>query len=192
MTVGMRTTQTYGHVRFALLSGGDMNNQFAKYIDTLDTPLTVSEVTELLGVHRDTVYRWVKDGDIPALNVGAKKTILRFPPKELATWLRERQTCFHGPARLISELIEEQAFRRGGPCFLPPPLPEVLSSIGYDWLTTARRVATDPTFAFAARPLMEDFAKAVNKLPIPEQRQLLSDIKSGKSDEPIIVHEDEE
>jgi excisionase family DNA binding protein len=67
-----------------------MNENFADHIDTLTIPLSVNEVAELIGVHRDTIYRWVRDGELPAINVGAIKTILRFPPKELAAWVRER------------------------------------------------------------------------------------------------------
>jgi excisionase family DNA binding protein len=167
-----------------------MNENFADHIDTLTIPLSVNEVAELLGIHRDTIYKWVRDGELPVVNVGATKTILRFPPKELAAWVRDRQVAFQGPARHISDWMEEQALRRGGPCFLPPLIPKVAKLTGYNWLATAQRVATDPNFAFAATPLMEDFTAAVNKLPITEQRQLLADIKTGKFDEPIFVDDD--
>jgi excisionase family DNA binding protein len=169
-----------------------MNDSFADHLETLIVPLSVNEVADLLGVHRDTIYRWVRDGELPAINVGATKTILRFPPKELAAWVRARQEAFHGPARHISDWMEEQALRRGGPCFLPPLLPKVLRSTGYDWMATAQRVATDPNFAFAAQPLMDDFTAAVNDLSVPEQRELLSDIKTGKFDEPIFTDQDQD
>jgi hypothetical protein len=59
-------------------------------------------------------------------------------------------------------------------------------------MATAQRVATDPNFAFAAQPLMDDFTAAVNDLSVPEQRELLSDIKTGKFDEPIFTDQDQD
>jgi excisionase family DNA binding protein len=169
-----------------------MNDSLAEHLDTLHIPLTVNEVTELLGVHRDTIYRWVRVGELPALNVGITKTILRFPPKELAAWVRERQSYFHGPARFITDWMEEQVLRRGGPRFLPEPLPRVLEMTGYDWIAAARRVAADPSLSFASFHLMSDFSEAVKRLPIGEQRQLLVEIKSGKLNDPDFAYENAE
>ncbi|HKJ02381.1 MAG TPA: helix-turn-helix domain-containing protein, partial [Longimicrobiales bacterium] len=45
--------------------------------------LSVSDVAELLGVSGKTVYRWVKDGKLPAYRLGQQ---LRFNRSELLEW----------------------------------------------------------------------------------------------------------
>jgi excisionase family DNA binding protein len=42
--------------------------------------LTVKEVAEMLGVSRNTVYSWIKEGRIKALKF---KRIIRIPEKEI-------------------------------------------------------------------------------------------------------------
>jgi hypothetical protein len=49
-------------------------------------------------------------------------------------------------------------------------------------MTAARRIASDPSLSFSVFYLTDDFSEALKKLPIGEQRQLLSDIRSGKSE----------
>lgn len=166
-----------------------MNDSFAVYLEGLNGLLSVTQVAELLGVHKDTVYRWVRTMELPAMNIGNAKTILRFAPKDLAAWAREAPCLFRGPTRAITDWMEEQVIRRGGPNFLLPPLPKVLQLIGYDWLEAARH-RTSPSVSVPR--LMHDFTEAVNKLPIAEQRQLLSDIKSGKYGGQIFPVEDAE
>jgi predicted DNA-binding transcriptional regulator AlpA len=36
-----------------------MNESFADYLDSIDRLLNVNEVCALLGLHHDTLYRWV-------------------------------------------------------------------------------------------------------------------------------------
>jgi hypothetical protein len=130
--------------------------------------------------------------ELPAMNIGNTKTLLRFAPKDLAAWAREAPYCFRGPARAITDWMEEQAVRRGGPRFLLPPLPKVLEQINYDWLNAARsmKVAARPTISIFR--LMDDFCESVKKLPLAEQRQLLEDIESGKVNSPTFTCEDAE
>ncbi len=166
-----------------------MNNRFADYLETLNGLLNVTQVSELMGLHKDTVYRWVRTMELPAMNIGATKTLLRFNPKDLAVWAREAPCLFRGPARAISDWMEEQVIRHGGPRLLLPPLPKVLQLIGYDWLEAARRRTSS---SISVPRLMHDFTEAVNKLPIAEQRRLISDITSGKYDGQIFPVEEAE
>jgi len=129
-----------------------MNESFADHLDSLDRLLNVNEVCALLGLHHDTLYRWVRAKEIPVIRIGtAAKPLLRFSPKELATWVREAPYFFHGPSRFVAHWMEIQVFH-----------------------------------------LMDDFQEAVKQLPVSEQRQLLADIRDGKSDDPTFACEDAE
>jgi excisionase family DNA binding protein len=68
-----------------------MTDDLAAYLQSLDNALTASEVARLLRVTRDTVYVFAKYGGLPSINIGRTKPVLRFDPKQLAQWLRERQ-----------------------------------------------------------------------------------------------------
>lgn len=59
-------------------------------LDTLTnrkTALTAREVATLLNVSPDMIYKHAKQGRIPSFKVGS---YVRFDPKVLATWLREK------------------------------------------------------------------------------------------------------
>ena len=49
--------------------------------------LRIPEVARALDVHRDTVYRRIARGDIPAVRLGDGRAALRVPADELAAWL---------------------------------------------------------------------------------------------------------
>ena len=49
--------------------------------------LTVKEVSELLKIHEDTVYKMVREGRIPAFRIGSD---WRFRKEETARWMVER------------------------------------------------------------------------------------------------------
>jgi excisionase family DNA binding protein len=51
--------------------------------------LTVNEVADLLRVSRMTVYRLIKNGEMPALRVGRS---YRLREEDVHTYLRERYT----------------------------------------------------------------------------------------------------
>jgi excisionase family DNA binding protein len=178
-----------------ILASGDIvnNSSFADHLDTIEGLLTVNQVCDLFGLHHDTIYKWTRGKEIPAIRIGtAAKPLLRFDPKVLAAWVREAPYFFHGPSRFVTDWIEVQVLHRGGPRCRPPLLAKVLTLIGYDWMAAARHIAADPSLSFSIFHLMSDFTEAVKKLPIAEQRQLLADIRSGKSDDPTFVCEDAE
>ena len=66
---------------------------------------------------------------------------------------------------------------------------KVLALIGNDWMAAARHIAADPSLSFSIFHLMDDFQEAVKQLPVSEQRQLLADIRDGKSDDPTFACE---
>jgi len=49
--------------------------------------LTILEAAELLHIHRDTAYRYVREGKSPAVKVGRNWRVLQ---EVLEEWLRER------------------------------------------------------------------------------------------------------
>jgi excisionase family DNA binding protein len=167
-----------------------LKNSFADYLESLDSLLSVSQVADLLGVHHDTIYRWVRSEEMPVLNIGTTKRLLRFVPKDLAVWVCQAPHYFHGPYRAIADWMEQQILRRGIPRVIPPLLPKVFQLTGYDWLSRLRQATNDPAAGIDFYRLLHDFTEAVKKLSVGEQRQLLADIRAAKSDEPIFPVED--
>lgn len=161
-----------------------MNNGFANYLETLDRLLSVEQVCDLLGVHRDTVYRWARSEEIPVIRLGpSSKPLLRFATRDLAVWVRESPRYFHGPTLFITNWLESQIRDHGRPRLLLDPLPKALELTGYDWLQAAEHIKNEPSLASFTIHLFDDFLEALKELSLEEQHQLLSDIKSGKYDQ---------
>jgi excisionase family DNA binding protein len=57
--------------------------------DTASPMLTVQEVAELMGVHENTVYRWIRDDGLPARRAGKLWRIRR---EDLETWTEPTET----------------------------------------------------------------------------------------------------
>lgn len=51
------------------------------------TILKLEEVAEILKIHKSTVYRLLKKGEIPAMKIGAD---YRFIGEELESWVKSR------------------------------------------------------------------------------------------------------
>jgi excisionase family DNA binding protein len=69
-----------------------MNSSLPEYFESMNRALTAGEVAKLLAIKRDTIYLYAKAGELPSINIGARKTLLRFDPMTLAQWIRERQS----------------------------------------------------------------------------------------------------
>lgn len=52
--------------------------------------LTVKETSDTLKVHEETVRRWIREGELPVLDLGGQKTGYRILRTELDRFLRER------------------------------------------------------------------------------------------------------
>ena len=59
--------------------------------------VNVTRAAEILGVHPWTLYRWVREGKIPAVKLGRS---VRFRVTTLEEWLRqkEQEATKNGPA----------------------------------------------------------------------------------------------
>jgi predicted DNA-binding transcriptional regulator AlpA len=68
-----------------------MTDDMVAHFQSLDHTLNASEVAKILAVRRETVYVFAKHGGLPSFNIGRTKPVLRFDPKQLAQWLRDRQ-----------------------------------------------------------------------------------------------------
>lgn len=78
--------------------------------------LSVSDVAELLGVSGKTVYRWVKDGRLPAYRLGQQ---LRFNRSELLEWATAQRVPVAPHAYETVDAVGQpvsisQALRNGG------------------------------------------------------------------------------
>ena len=56
-------------------------------IEQFDHALTAPELARLLSVHRLTIYRAARSGALKSFSIG---TCIRFEPRAVAAWLRER------------------------------------------------------------------------------------------------------
>jgi excisionase family DNA binding protein len=59
----------------------------ADHIEGVESALTARELAEILSVSAVTVFKMAKRGTIPSFKVG---TCVRFCPRTIARWLRER------------------------------------------------------------------------------------------------------
>ena len=59
----------------------------AEQIEASRSALTAQELSSLLQVAPKTIYRLAKAGRIPSFKIG---NALRFDPKQMARWLREK------------------------------------------------------------------------------------------------------
>ncbi len=55
----------------------------------IPNPLTIDEVAEIVGVHRDTVKQWLQDGKLGSVRIGHRT--IRIMPDALDKFLRERE-----------------------------------------------------------------------------------------------------
>jgi excisionase family DNA binding protein len=60
---------------------------FADSIEQFDHALSASELAQLLSVHRLTIYRAAKSGALRSFRINS---CIRFSPRAVAAWLRER------------------------------------------------------------------------------------------------------
>jgi excisionase family DNA binding protein len=85
--------------------------------------LRIPEAAERLNVSRASVYRWVVEGRLPAVQLGGRGAPLRIPSAELERWLgRQMSTMgsgsFAGPAGSAmgrSSFVDDPAERRETP-----------------------------------------------------------------------------
>ncbi|MGL4340141.1 MAG: helix-turn-helix domain-containing protein [Rhodoglobus sp.] len=82
-----------------------MTSDLDALFDELSKTLNVSEVAALLGMTKPGVYKWIKEGTIPAYRVGSTWFILR---DELKHTLEAGANTHRGPGRGAEETADEQ------------------------------------------------------------------------------------
>ena len=56
-----------------------------------DKYVTARDLSELLGVTKAAIYKWVKEGTMPTpTRIGGKRGVLRWHPSVIEEWLEER------------------------------------------------------------------------------------------------------
>lgn len=63
--------------------------KLADHIESIDHALTAPQLARLLQVHKLTIYRQAQSGTLPCFRIG---TAVRFDPRVVAAWLRDRGT----------------------------------------------------------------------------------------------------
>jgi excisionase family DNA binding protein len=75
-------------------------------------PLTARQVADLLGVSTETVLRWTRRGELPAIRLPGGA--IRFREDELEAWLIERATPGRGSANHpAQDAAHAEAYCRG-------------------------------------------------------------------------------
>ena len=65
--------------------------------------LTAREVSDLLGVSSETVLRWTRKGELPAIRLPGGA--IRFREDQLEGWLADRQVARQSRASTIEEVL---------------------------------------------------------------------------------------
>jgi len=73
-------------VAAATLDPSSAERSLAETIAARRRALTCDEFAEIMGLAKNTVYEWAKEGRIPAIRMGGA---IRLDPKSLADWLRK-------------------------------------------------------------------------------------------------------
>ena len=68
-------------------------------MNSLEKWLSVEEIAEHLGISKETVYRWLEKGSIPAHRIGK---LWKFKPSEVDSWVRSGQAGVGNPKELGS------------------------------------------------------------------------------------------
>jgi excisionase family DNA binding protein len=61
----------------------------------MDKLLNATQVAQLLGCSRASVFEWAAQGVIPSVRVGGR--LVRFEPQEISRWLEDRRRDQEGP-----------------------------------------------------------------------------------------------
>jgi excisionase family DNA binding protein len=64
-----------------------MSASLPEQLEQLGHAISAPELARLLNVHKLTIYRLAQTGTLPCFRVG---TCVRFEPRAVADWLRER------------------------------------------------------------------------------------------------------
>ena len=84
--------------------------------------LRIPEAAERLNVSRASVYRWIGEGRLPAVQLGGRGAPIRIPAAELEGWLGQHMSAMgdsfaapDGAAMGRSDVVDDPAERVTGP-----------------------------------------------------------------------------
>jgi excisionase family DNA binding protein len=67
-----------------------MKSQDKTMVDMVDRWLSISEISQYLGVSSDTVYKWIERKNLPAHKIGR---LWKFKKEEVDEWVRSGQSA---------------------------------------------------------------------------------------------------
>src|SRR5258708_30044737 len=73
--------------------GHTMQETLCQTLATMNFYLNVNDVSELLGVQRETIYRYCKENFLPHVKIGNN---IRSDPTMLAIWIQEHEFAARG------------------------------------------------------------------------------------------------
>jgi excisionase family DNA binding protein len=108
-----------------------MQETLCQTLATMNYYLNVNDVSELLGVQRETIYRYCKENFLPHVKIGNN---LRFDPRLLAIWIQEHEFAARGsvPDKITDWLVAHVLDRTLNLPF-PDQLTKVLAGLSEHW-----------------------------------------------------------
>jgi excisionase family DNA binding protein len=152
-----------------------MQETLCQTLATMNYYLNVSDVSELLGVQRETIYRYCKENFLPHVRIGNN---LRFDPRLLAIWIQEHEFAARGSvADKITDWVVAHVLDRTLNLPVPDQLTKVLADLSEHWLADALRdQAQDLATDCYSQPLRTFQVELNRQLSLAEQRELLAEL----------------
>ena len=152
-----------------------MQETLCQTLATMNFYLNVNDVSELLGVQRETIYRYCKENFLPHVKIGNN---LRFDPRLLAIWIQEHEFAAGGS---VTDKITDWAVAHVLDRTLNLPVPEqltkVLAGLSEHWLADALGdESQDLASDCYSQPLLTFQAELNRQLSLAEQRELLAEL----------------
>jgi excisionase family DNA binding protein len=137
--------------------------------------LNVNDVAELLGVQRETIYRYCRENFLPHTKIG---NTIRVDPRLLAIWIQEHEFAACGNVTdKITDWVVAHVLDRTLNLPVPDQLTKVLAGLSEHWLADALRdQAQDLASDCYSQPLRTFQAELNRQLSLAEQRELLAEL----------------
>jgi excisionase family DNA binding protein len=152
-----------------------MQETLCQTLATMNFYLNVNDVSELLGVQRETIYRYCKENFLPHVKIGNN---LRFDPRLLAIWIQEHEFAARGNVTdKITDWVVAHVLDRTLNLPVPDQLTKVLAGLSENWLADALRDQAQDLASDCYSPPLRTFRDELNRqLTLAEQRELLAEL----------------
>jgi excisionase family DNA binding protein len=151
-----------------------MQETLCQSLANINHYLNVNDVAELLGVQRETIYRYCRENFLPHTKIGNS---IRVDPRLLAIWIQEHEFAARGSvADKITDWVVAHVLDRTLNLPVPDQLTKVLAGLNENWLEDLAAEINDSHADSYSRSLQTFRDKLNRQLTLAEQRELLSEL----------------